>query len=156
MVGADIASHEGFSYSDALAGVEGEWTYEKLDAWLSGPSKFAPGNKMSFAGVRDIATRAEIIKFLMSNTENPPPVPEPQAAEEESPAEEEAPAEDAAAPAEDEPQAVGEDSSAESEPQAEAIPAESNSEDAATEMVDEPNAEDAEAEPTPEDAATAE
>ncbi|EKV30370.1 Cytochrome cy [Caenispirillum salinarum AK4] len=88
VIGADIAAHEGFNYSDALAGLEGEWTYEKMDAWLANPSDFAPGNKMTFAGVKDIEDRAAIIKFLMAHTENPPAVPEPQeaAATEEAPA----------------------------------------------------------------------
>lgn len=116
VVGADVAHHEGFSYSDALSGHGGQWTYENLDAWLANPKDFAPGNKMSFAGVKKIEDRAAIIKFLMSNTENPPPVPEPQAAAEE------APVEDTATEGE---------SAADSTEQTDAAPAEENTSDAA-------------------------
>lgn len=116
VVGADVAHHEGFSYSDALTGHGGQWTYENLDAWLTNPSEFAPGNKMSFAGVKDIETRAQIIKFLMEHTENPPAVPEPPEA---AATEEEAPAE-----GEGEAAAEGEAAPAEGEQQAEAAPAE--------------------------------
>jgi len=64
IVGADIAGSEGFSYSDALAGIEGTWTIEALDQWLESPKDFAPGNKMTFAGVKDEATRKNIIAYL--------------------------------------------------------------------------------------------
>ncbi|WP_404381950.1 c-type cytochrome [Caenispirillum salinarum] len=115
VIGADIAAHEGFNYSDALAGIEGEWTYEKMDAWLENPSDFAPGNKMTFAGVKNIEDRAAIIKFLMAHTENPPAVPEPQeaAAAEEAPA-----AEEAAAEGEGEAEAEAETAAAEEAPAA--------------------------------------
>src|SRR5690606_33283927 len=46
IVGHPIASHEGFSYSDALAtlGAEGEiWDYEHLDAFIESPRTHAPG-----------------------------------------------------------------------------------------------------------------
>lgn len=62
--GADIASHEGFKYSSALAGVEGVWTEERMDAWLKDPRAFVKGNKMTFAGVKDDTERQNIIAFL--------------------------------------------------------------------------------------------
>ena len=101
VVGADIASHEDFSYTAALKGKDGNWTYEQLDAWLTNPQAFASGTSMAFPGIPDAKKRADVIKFLMSMTENPPPLP---AADEAAPAEEEtAPAEPAeAAPAEEE------------------------------------------------------
>jgi cytochrome c2 len=105
VVGADIAHHEGFSYSDALKGKGGKWTYEHLDAWLTDPQAFAAGTTMAFPGVPDAKKRADIIAFLMSKTDNPPPVPSAEesapAEEEAMPAEEPAPAEEEAAPAEE-------------------------------------------------------
>lgn len=86
VVGAPIASKDGFNYSEAVAGHGGEWTYENLDHWIAAPGDFIPGNKMTFAGIKDTADRAALIKFLMSNTENPPPVPEPAAPAAEQPA----------------------------------------------------------------------
>ena len=104
IVGHPIASHEGFSYSDALAalGAEGEvWDYEHLDGFLESPRNYAPGTKMTFAGLSDPEDRANLIAFLRENSDDPYPLPE-------APAEAEAPADEAAAPAGDQAAAEGE------------------------------------------------
>jgi cytochrome c len=153
VVGADIAHHEGFNYSDALKGKGGKWTYEQLDAWLSDPQAFAAGTMMAFPGVTDAKKRADIIAFLMSKTDNPPPLPsaeaapaeEPAAAEEKAaPAEEAVPAEEEAAPAEEE-AAPAEEEAAPAEE--EAAPAEEE-----TAPAEEPAATKEEAKPTEEPA----
>ncbi len=72
--GADIASHEGFNYSDALQGLEGEWTAEKLNAYLENPRAYAPGNRMAFAGLRSEEDRAAVIAYLHSLSEDPVPL----------------------------------------------------------------------------------
>jgi cytochrome c len=95
VMGADIAAHAGFNYSDALAGKEGEWTYEKMDAWLENPSDWAPGTSMSYAGISDPQNRADMIVYLRSLAAEPEPLPEPEAAEPEDDA---AAAEDASEP----------------------------------------------------------
>ncbi len=100
VVGADVAHVEGFNYSAALKGHGGKWTYEALDAWLKNPQEFAAGTTMAFPGVPDAKKRADIIAFLMSHTDNPPPVPSGEA-EPAAPAEEAKPAEDEAKPAEE-------------------------------------------------------
>jgi cytochrome c len=64
VVGKDIASAEGFKYSDALMGLDGSWDAAKLDEFLAKPKDFAPGTKMSFAGLKDEADRAAIIAYL--------------------------------------------------------------------------------------------
>ena len=66
IVGRDIASVEGFAYSDALKGLEGEWTVEKLSGWIENPRAFAPGNRMGFPGLKDEADRANLIGYLQS------------------------------------------------------------------------------------------
>jgi cytochrome c len=75
IVGQDIASVEGFNYSPALQALEGVWDDEHLDAFLADPRDYAPGNRMAFAGVRDPAQRADIIAYLRSITDDPPPLP---------------------------------------------------------------------------------
>ena len=75
IVGAGVASHKGFSYSSALKAVGGEWSYEELDAFLFKPKDFAPGTKMTFAGLKKPADRANIIGFLRMLSENPAPLP---------------------------------------------------------------------------------
>jgi len=92
MVGAEIGDHAGFKTTDSLKAIGGNWTYEKLDDYLENPKRLAPKGSMSFAGLKKPQERAAVIKYMMSNTTNPPPVP----AAAETPA---APAADAAAPA---------------------------------------------------------
>ncbi len=62
--GRDIASAEGFAFSDALSGLEGSWDAEALDAWLENPKAYAPGNKMSFKGLPKETDRANMIAYL--------------------------------------------------------------------------------------------
>ena len=76
VVGADIASAEGFNYSDALAGKDGAWTYEKLWAYLENPQGWAPGTRMTYPGVKDEGDRADVIAYLRQQSANPPPLDE--------------------------------------------------------------------------------
>ena len=75
IVGRPIAGGEGYSYSGALADLGGEWSYDSLDAFLSKPKDFAPGTKMSFAGLKSADDRANLIAFLRSFSDNPKPLP---------------------------------------------------------------------------------
>lgn len=75
IVGAEIAGHAGFKTSESLNAIGGTWTYEKLDDYLENPKRLAPKGSMSFVGLKKPAERAAVIKYLISNTENAPPVP---------------------------------------------------------------------------------
>jgi cytochrome c len=75
VIGRDIGSVEGFSYSAALAGKEGAWDYESLDAFLAEPREWAPGTKMAFAGLKKPEERADIILYLRSLSTAPAPLP---------------------------------------------------------------------------------
>jgi cytochrome c len=74
VVGAEIASVDGFNYSDALKNKEGSWTYEDLWAFLESPQGWAPGTRMTYPGVKDPQKRAEMIAYLREQSKNPPPV----------------------------------------------------------------------------------
>ncbi len=74
IVGRDIASQDGFTYSSALQGLEGEWTYETLDQFLAAPKSYVPGTKMVFAGVKKEADRANLILYLRSLAAEPVPL----------------------------------------------------------------------------------
>ena len=78
----------GFAYSDALKSVPGNWDWEGMDKWLANPKKYAPGTKMTFAGLGNPEARANLILYLNAQGSNLP-LPTPPAAE--------APAADAAA-----------------------------------------------------------
>jgi cytochrome c len=94
VVGAPIAHHAGYAYSDALGGKGGTWTFEALNDWLKSPRNFAPGTKMTFAGLSDPEDRANLIAFLNSHGSNLPLPPPPAAT---TPAEQAAEAADAPA-----------------------------------------------------------
>jgi len=104
VVGRKIASLEGFNYSPALKAKqsEGDWTFEHLDLWLTNPQAFASGTTMAFPGLPDLHTRADVIDFLRTKSDNPVPLPEAAPAAAPAPAAEEKPAEAPAAPAAEE------------------------------------------------------
>ena len=77
VVGHAQASHEGYTYSAALKGKTGDWTYDNLNAWLAKPAAYAAGTKMTFAGVPDEQTRANVIVYLRSLAASPVPLPTP-------------------------------------------------------------------------------
>ena len=81
VLGRDIASHEGFAYSDALASKEGVWDYDSLGAFVTDPKGWAPGTKMAFAGLRKPEDRANVILYLRSLSDSPPPLPDVPAEE---------------------------------------------------------------------------
>jgi len=62
----------GFAFSDALKGVGGTWDWDKMNAWLTSPRKFANGTKMTFAGLGNPQDRANVILYLNSQGSNLP------------------------------------------------------------------------------------
>ena len=66
--GREAGSVEGYNYSSALREADFTWTAEQLDQWLNDPRGFLPGNKMSFAGVRDETDRRDLIAWLKLET----------------------------------------------------------------------------------------
>lgn len=76
VMGRQIAGHGGFAYSPALKEAGGTWDWDNMSAWLANPKKFAPGNKMTFAGLGNPQDRANVMAFLNSRGGNltvPPP-----------------------------------------------------------------------------------
>ena len=62
----------GFAFSEALKGKGGNWTFEALDHWLTSPREFAPGTKMTFAGLGNPADRANLSAWLNTQGSNLP------------------------------------------------------------------------------------
>jgi cytochrome c len=77
----DKGAHEGYTFSAALAIPGEQWTYESLDKFLEKPSKYAPGTKMNFVGLKKPADRAAVIEYLRVADSAPSPRPEPMLAE---------------------------------------------------------------------------
>jgi cytochrome c len=84
VLGRKIASHEGYEYSDALKAKSSEtWDYEKINHMIENPNAFAPGTKMAlFPGLPDAKQRADVLAFLRTKNDDPPPLPEVTATEE--------------------------------------------------------------------------
>jgi len=111
----------GFNYSGALEkNGELKWTYASLNKFLWKPKEYAPGTKMSYAGLKKPEDRAAVIAWMRLQASSPAPLPTeaeiaaeqaelapPPAAEPESstdvstPAEEQKPVTEPAAEAED-------------------------------------------------------
>jgi cytochrome c len=73
-----IGSHPGFAYSQVMQdhNAKGDhWTYDNLNHFLTSPKAFAPGTKMTFAGVKNDEERANIIAFLSTLSASPKPFP---------------------------------------------------------------------------------
>jgi cytochrome c len=62
----------GFAFSDALKKVGGSWTFDQMDKWLKSPREFAPGTKMTFAGLGNPVDRANIIAYINAQGSNLP------------------------------------------------------------------------------------
>lgn len=69
LFGSQAGSSENFTrYSKALSEAGFVWTEEKLDAWLTSPKTFLPGNKMQFAGLRKEEDRKDLMAYLRDAT----------------------------------------------------------------------------------------
>lgn len=64
------AGHAGFAFSDALKSKGGTWTWQAMNEWLTSPKKFAPGTKMTFAGLGKAEDRANVMVYLNSQGAN--------------------------------------------------------------------------------------
>ena len=65
VVGRKVASVPGYDYSPALRKLGGVWTPARLDQWLSGTQKMAPGSKM-YIEIDDPTQRRLLIAYLKS------------------------------------------------------------------------------------------
>lgn len=79
-MGQKIAHVPGFAYSDALKSHGGNWDWDNMNAWLKSPRTFAPGTKMTFAGLSKPEERAALLLYLNQQGSNLP-VPPPPAAD---------------------------------------------------------------------------
>jgi cytochrome c len=63
--GRKAGTADGFArYSEALQRSGLVWDEQHLDAWLKNPAALVPGNEMSFSGIDDARTRANLLAYL--------------------------------------------------------------------------------------------
>ncbi len=79
VLGDAVGQGRGFAFSSALSGIGGKWDFDKLNAWLTSPRKFADGTKMTFAGLSNAQDRANVILYLNQQGSNAPLPPPPAA-----------------------------------------------------------------------------
>ena len=84
VLGAPVAGKPGYAYSDALKSKGGTWDWETMSAWLANPKKFAPGTKMTFAGLGTPEDRANLMVWLNTKGSNLPLPAAPAAAAEQT------------------------------------------------------------------------
>jgi cytochrome c len=76
VIGAKKDARSDYQYSGVLAKIGGNWSFEDLDKWLTKPSTFAPGTKMTFAGDPSAQDRANIIAYLRTQSDAQVPLPQ--------------------------------------------------------------------------------
>lgn len=76
VLGRPVASEPGFSYSESLKAIGGEWDFEKLSRYLFDPKAMAPETRMAFPGVKSAQERADLIVYLRTLADGPIPLPE--------------------------------------------------------------------------------
>ena len=65
VVGRPAASVDGFNYDAALMALApNPWSPDNLNGFLTNPKGYAPGTKMSFAGLPKVEDRANVIAWL--------------------------------------------------------------------------------------------
>jgi cytochrome c len=75
VVGRAVGGVDDYKYSKTLASYGKEWTFEELNGFLTKPSSYMKGTKMSYAGLRKEKDRASVIKYLNQNSDNPKLLP---------------------------------------------------------------------------------
>lgn len=76
LVGRKAAGAEGYAYSTALQGMKDKkWGFQELSEFLANPKKYAPGNKMAYAGLKKPEERADLIAYLNTLSDSPQPLP---------------------------------------------------------------------------------
>jgi cytochrome c len=80
VLGEPIGQGKGFAFSPALSGKGGSWNWDLLSQWLTSPKAFAPGTKMTFAGIGNPQDRANVMAFLNKQSDSPQALPAAPAA----------------------------------------------------------------------------
>jgi len=75
VVGRAVGGVDDYKYSKTLASYSKDWTFEELNGFLTKPSSYLKGTKMSYAGLRKEKDRASIIKYLNQNGDTPKKLP---------------------------------------------------------------------------------
>ncbi|MCV2888578.1 ankyrin repeat domain-containing protein [Ruegeria aquimaris] len=68
-------SLDGYQYSQVLDGLGIDWSYDALNSYIASPYQFAPGTSKIMLGLEDEGTRADVIAYLRTLSNDPAPLP---------------------------------------------------------------------------------
>lgn len=68
VIGREVASVDGFRYSDAMAAKGGVWTLQALDDYLRDPPGVVAGTNMAFGGIRKAEERLDLLKYIAESS----------------------------------------------------------------------------------------
>ena len=86
IVGSERGEGRGFNFSAAMKAKGGKWTYDELDKFIADPRSYISGTAMTFAGIHNDQQRADVIAYLHTLSDNPQPLPTPEASNAPAPA----------------------------------------------------------------------
>ena len=75
VLGRPKGSIAGFGYSDGMKGKGGDWTFADLNQFITKPSAYVSGTKMTYPGEPDPQKRADIIDYIDTLSDSPLPLP---------------------------------------------------------------------------------
>lgn len=61
-----VGAAAGFGYSAGMASLGGDWTADRLDAFLAKPKTYVSGTSMGFSGLKKQSDRVNLIAYLDS------------------------------------------------------------------------------------------
>ena len=76
IIGRDIGKAAGFTnYSPAVLGKGGKWDWASVANYAYDPKGFIPGNRMAYNGLKDNTDLADLLAYLRTLADTPPPLP---------------------------------------------------------------------------------
>ena len=75
VLGRPKGSIAGFGYSDGMKGKGGDWSFDDINAFITKPSAYVSGTKMTYPGESDPQKRADIIDYIDTLSDSPLPLP---------------------------------------------------------------------------------
>ena len=79
VVGRPKGSAAGFDYSAGMKAKGGDWSFANLNEFITKPSAYVSGTKMSYPGEASPEKRADIIAYLRTLAKSPVPLPAAEA-----------------------------------------------------------------------------
>lgn len=74
VLGRQAGTSPGFYFSKAMSGSGHRWSLANINYYLTNTERAVPGRIMEFRGIRQDEVRADLLAFLRTLNDNPPPL----------------------------------------------------------------------------------